>query len=68
MQIINEIKMIRELLNLSQKDLAKELDVSFQTINRWENSKNEIEQYNIEKYNLNCNCSNRLILNCTINL
>lgn len=49
MQIINEIKMIRELLNLSQKDLAKELDVSFQTINRWENSKNEIEQYNIEK-------------------
>lgn len=49
MQVINEIKMIRELLNISQKDLAKELGVSFQTVNRWENSKNEIEQYNIER-------------------
>ena len=49
MHIINEVKMIRELLNLSQADLAKELGVSFQTVNRWEGSKNEIEQYNIEK-------------------
>lgn len=49
MYIINEVRMIRELLNLSQEDLAKELGVSYQTVNRWEGSKNEIEQYNIEK-------------------
>lgn len=29
----------RAKLNLSQTDLAKALGVSFQTINRWENSK-----------------------------
>ena len=49
MNIANEIKMIRELLGLSQQELADELDVSFQTVNRWEASSNEIEQRNIDK-------------------
>ncbi len=33
------IKTIREQLNLSQEDLSKELDISFATVNRWENGK-----------------------------
>jgi transcriptional regulator with XRE-family HTH domain len=49
MNIANEIKMIRELLGLSQQELADELEVSFQTVNRWETSSNEIEQRNIDK-------------------
>ena len=31
------IKLIRGHLNLSQEDLARELEVSFATVNRWEN-------------------------------
>ena len=31
------IKKVRQNLNLSQEDLARELGVSFATINRWEN-------------------------------
>ena len=31
------IKKIREKLGLSQEDLARELHVSFATVNRWEN-------------------------------
>jgi len=33
------IKEIRKQLDLSQEDLARELGVSFATINRWENGK-----------------------------
>lgn len=33
------IKEIRRQLELSQEDLARELGVSFATINRWENKK-----------------------------
>lgn len=33
------IKLIRGHLNLSQEDLARELEVSFATVNRWENGK-----------------------------
>jgi len=36
-----QVKQVRALLNLSQDKLAKMLGVSFSTINRWENSKNE---------------------------
>ncbi len=32
-----KVKYVREKLKLSQEDLAHELDVSFATINRWEN-------------------------------
>lgn len=37
----NQLKFVREQLNLSQTELAKRLGVSFATINRWENAKNE---------------------------
>ncbi|MCR6546614.1 helix-turn-helix domain-containing protein [Dehalobacterium formicoaceticum] len=34
-----KVKMIRTKLNMSQEDLARALNVSFATINRWENGK-----------------------------
>ena len=33
----DKVKLVRIKLNLSQEDLARELGVSFATINRWEN-------------------------------
>jgi len=37
---INEIlKMIRKEINASQETLARELNVSYATLNRWENNK-----------------------------
>jgi putative transcriptional regulator len=37
MAFSDQIKSIRKKLNVSQDQLAKELNVSFSTINRWEN-------------------------------
>ncbi|HCT64213.1 MAG TPA: transcriptional regulator [Lachnospiraceae bacterium] len=31
------IKQVREQLNITQEQLARELNISFSTINRWEN-------------------------------
>lgn len=39
MEFSTKIRIIREKLGLSQEDLARDLNVSFATINRWENSK-----------------------------
>ena len=36
-----QVKKVRIILNYSQDKLAQSLGVSFATINRWENSKNE---------------------------
>ena len=33
------VKMVRKKTNMSQEDLARALNVSFATINRWENGK-----------------------------
>ena len=33
------LRLLRTRLNMSQEDLARELGVSFSTINRWENNK-----------------------------
>ena len=33
------VKSVRKQLELSQEDLARELGVSFATVNRWENGK-----------------------------
>ena len=33
------VKIIREKMGISQEDLARALNVSFATINRWENGK-----------------------------
>lgn len=37
----DQVKKVRSILNYSQDKLAQMLGVSFATINRWENSKNE---------------------------
>lgn len=40
----DQVKYVRNHMNLSQKKFAELLGVSFATINRWENSKNEPSQ------------------------
>lgn len=37
--ISSRIRLIREQVHLSQEGLARELGVSFSTVNRWENGK-----------------------------
>ena len=37
MSFAEKVKFVRTELKLSQEDLARELGVSFATINRWEN-------------------------------
>ena len=39
MEYSEKIRIVRNKLNLSQEDLARALNVSFASINRWENSK-----------------------------
>ena len=41
MNYTKAIKDLREKLLISQEELAKLLDVSVQTVNRWENDKHE---------------------------
>ena len=41
MDFPEKIKYAREQLKMSQEDLARALNVSFATVNRWENSKNK---------------------------
>lgn len=38
---VGKIKTLRKQLGLSQEDLARELGVSFATVNRWENGKTQ---------------------------
>lgn len=37
----DQVKYVRDQLNISQSQLAECLGVSYATINRWENTKNE---------------------------
>ena len=39
MEFSKKIKYVRERLNISQEDLARSLNVSFATVNRWENAR-----------------------------
>lgn len=39
MPIEEILKLIRKELNISQEQLARELNISYTTINRWENSR-----------------------------
>ncbi|TCK92557.1 Xre family transcriptional regulator [Natranaerovirga hydrolytica] len=40
MEFAQRVKEIRSKLNMSQEQLARELNISFATVNRWENGKN----------------------------
>ena len=39
MEYSEKVRFVREKLDMSQEDLARALNVSFSTINRWENEK-----------------------------
>ena len=41
MNCVDIVKKIRDTLGFSQEELARELGVSFATINRWENHKSQ---------------------------
>ena len=49
MDIKKEIVVIREILGLTQKELAQALHVAFETVNRWETGENEADISNVEK-------------------
>ena len=49
------IKEIRKQLGLSQEDLARELGVSFATVNRWENG--QVSPSKLAKAQLNAFCT-----------
>ena len=48
------VKYVRKLLGLSQEQLARELNVSFSTVNRWENEKSCPSQMAKELFNNFC--------------
>ena len=49
------LKTLREQLSLSQEDLAREIGVSFATVNRWENGQTKPSK--LAKANLNAFCA-----------
>ncbi len=49
------LKDVREQLELSQEDLARELGVSFATVNRWENG--QVRPSKLAKVQLNAFCT-----------
>ena len=38
MKIDKDVKIIRELLDISQQELAEDIGTSYEVINRWENA------------------------------
>lgn len=44
MEFYTVVKSVRKELGLSQEQLARELSISFSTINRWENGKSHPSQ------------------------
>lgn len=50
MQFSYKIEIVRNKLNLSQERLAKELGVSFATVNRWEKGHSEPSYLALEKF------------------
>lgn len=52
------VKRVRQNLNLSQQQLAKELNVNFTTINRWENSRVIPSNLAIRSFIEYCNSKN----------
>lgn len=55
------VKQVRLALNLSQEEMAKELGVSFATINRWEHSHNNPTYEALQRFEKFCSC-NEIIL------
>ena len=55
MDLSNEIKIIRTQAFLTQEAFAKELDVAFSTVNRWESGKTHPNLSAMKKINEFCN-------------
>lgn len=52
-----KIKKLRTESNLTQKDLADKMNVTFQTVSKWENDTNEPDITNIKELAKIFNCS-----------
>ena len=48
MDVSKEIEVICETLNLSETELAKELGVTYETVNHWKNNRRNIDASNLE--------------------
>jgi putative transcriptional regulator len=59
MDFSNTVKHVRKKLNLSQKQLAECINVSFATINRWENKR--VDPSNLAKKTFYEFCENSFI-------
>ena len=57
------VKQVRKELGLSQEQLARELSISFSTVNRWENGKSKPSQMAKELFFSFCTSKN-ISLNC----
>lgn len=50
MTLGQKIKKFRNEKKLTQKDIAEQLNVSFQTVSKWENDENEPDIYTLKNY------------------
>lgn len=57
MTLGQKIKKFRSEKRLTQKDLAEQLNVSFQTVSKWENDENEPDIYTLKELSKTFNCS-----------
>ncbi len=57
MTLGQKIKKYRNEKHLTQKDLADQLNVSFQTVSKWENDENEPDIYTLKELSKTFNCS-----------
>lgn len=57
MTLGQKIKKFRNEKHLTQKDLADQLNVSFQTVSKWENDENEPDIYTLKELSKTFNCS-----------
>ena len=60
--IAEELKKLRQHKGWSQEDLARELGVSFATVNRWENGKTKPSRLAIEKFQVVVKRKNKNVL------
>ncbi len=49
MNVRNEIRLLTEVLDISEQQLAAELGLSFETLNSWKNSRKDVEPANVER-------------------
>ena len=54
MDFSDKVRYVRDNLKISQEDLARSLNVSFATVNRWENSKTKPSRMAQAAFDLLC--------------